>query len=148
MLIVSFEDDREELNRRILATCLHHNIPRCELKGWLFAACPKGLKLLEMRKGDRVVGLLEPALRRAIERRKPDLVILDPFVKLHALGENDNAAMDAVADLLVQLAHEYILRSTARPTPARESPRPVMPTPGAEPVPCVMPVGLTTRSFL
>jgi hypothetical protein len=35
------------------------------------------------------------------------LVILDPFVKLHALGENDNAALDAVADLLMQLAHEY-----------------------------------------
>jgi DNA polymerase I-like protein with 3'-5' exonuclease and polymerase domains len=107
VLLVSFEDDREELNRRILATCLHHGIHRGDLKGWLFAACPKGLKLLEMRKGDRVVGQLEPALRRAIERRKPDLVILDPFVKLHALGENDNAAMDAVADLLVQLAHEY-----------------------------------------
>lgn len=60
-----------------------------------------------MRNGDRAVGRLEPALRRAIERRKPDLVILDPFVKLHGLGENDNAAMDAVADLLVQLAHEY-----------------------------------------
>jgi DNA polymerase I-like protein with 3'-5' exonuclease and polymerase domains len=107
VLIVSFEDDRAELNRRILATCMHHGIPRRDLKGWLFAACPKGLKLLEMHKGDRVVGALEPALRRAIERRKPDLVILDPFVKLHALGENDNAAMDAVADLLVQLAHEY-----------------------------------------
>jgi hypothetical protein len=51
--------------------------------------------------------MLEPALRRTIERRKSDLVILDPFVKLHALGENDNNAMDAVADLLVQLAHEY-----------------------------------------
>jgi RecA-family ATPase len=107
VLIVSFEDDREELNRRILAACLHHSISAEELKGRLFPACPKGLKLLEMKKGDRAVGLLEPALRRAIERRKPDLVILDPFVKLHALGENDNNAMDAVADLLVQLAHEY-----------------------------------------
>jgi hypothetical protein len=32
---------------------------------------------------------------------------LDPFVKLHALEENDNGAMDFVADLLVQLAIEY-----------------------------------------
>jgi hypothetical protein len=105
--MISFEDDRDELNRRILAARLHHGIAASELKGWLFPACPKGLKLLEMRNGDRAVGMLEPALRRAIERRKPDLVILDPFVKLHALGENDNNAMDAVADLLVQLAHEY-----------------------------------------
>jgi hypothetical protein len=107
VLIVSFEDDRDELNRRILAARLHHGISASELKGWLFPACPKGLKLLEMRNGERAVGMLEPALRRAIERRKPDLVILDPFVKLHALGENDNNAMDAVADLLVRIAHEF-----------------------------------------
>jgi RecA-family ATPase len=107
VLMISFEDDRDELNRRILAARLHHGIAASELKTWLFPACPKGLKLLEMRNGDRAVGMLEPALRRAIERRKPDLVILDPFVKLHGLGENDNNAMDAVADLLVQLAHEY-----------------------------------------
>ena len=46
-------------------------------------------------------------MRRAIERRRPDLVVLDPFVKLHGLEENDNSAMDYVADLLTQLAHEY-----------------------------------------
>jgi hypothetical protein len=59
---------------------------------------------------------LEPALRHAIERRRPDLVILDPFVKLHGLEENDNSAMDYVADLLTQLAHEY---NIAVDSPAR-----------------------------
>jgi AAA domain len=107
VLILSFEDDKPELQRRILAACLYHKISRAELKGWLFLACPKGLKLMEMCKGDRVIGKLEPVLRRAIERRRPDLVIFDPFIKLHALEENDNSAMDAVADLLVQLGHEY-----------------------------------------
>jgi hypothetical protein len=28
--------------------------------------------------------------------------MLDPFIKLHALEENDNGAMDFVCDLLVQ----------------------------------------------
>jgi DNA polymerase I-like protein with 3'-5' exonuclease and polymerase domains len=107
VLIISFEDDAEELRRRILAACLHYKISLADVKGWLFPACPKGLKLMEMRDGERATGMLEPALRRAIERRQPDLVILDPFVKLHALEENDNAAMDAVADLLTQLAREY-----------------------------------------
>jgi hypothetical protein len=46
-------------------------------------------------------------LRAAIKRRKPDLLALDPFVKLHSLAENDNTSMDFVADLLVQLADEY-----------------------------------------
>jgi hypothetical protein len=34
---------------------------------------------------------------------------VDPFVKLHALEENDNGAMDFVADLLTKLAIEYNL---------------------------------------
>jgi hypothetical protein len=46
-------------------------------------------------------------LRRAIERRRPDLVILDPFVKLHALVENDNADMDRVCTELVKLAQDH-----------------------------------------
>ena len=107
VLVVSFEDDQEELRRRLLAARLHHNVNADELKGWLFLASPKGLKLVEMRNGNRIVGALEPTLRRAIERRRPDLVVLDPFVKLHGLEENDNSAMDYVADLLTQLAHEY-----------------------------------------
>src|SRR5262249_5461506 len=41
------------------------------------------------------------------ERIKPDIVMLDPFVKLHALEENDNGAMDFVCDLLAQLGIEY-----------------------------------------
>jgi hypothetical protein len=52
----------------------------------------------------RQAGALEKALRDAIDRRQPDPVILDPFVKLHALEENDNAAMDFVCDLLAKLA--------------------------------------------
>jgi hypothetical protein len=34
-------------------------------------------------------------------------VTLDPFIKLHAMEENDNGAMDFVCDLLVKLAIEY-----------------------------------------
>lgn len=107
VLVVSLEDDHDEMRRRILAARLHHNISLDELKGWLFYATPKGLKLAEMKGGSRQIGLLEKRLRAAIERRKPDLIGLDPFVKLHALEENDNGAMDFVADLLVSLGIEY-----------------------------------------
>jgi hypothetical protein len=107
VLILSFEDDRNELKRRVLAARKHYGIRAEDLKGWLFLSCPKGLKLVEMRDGARAVGALGPALRRAIERRRPDLVILDPFVKLHALEENDNSAMDYIVDLLTQIANEY-----------------------------------------
>src|SRR5262245_13190238 len=107
VLVVSLEDDRDELRRRLAAARLHHDIGPDELKGWLFLAAPKGFKLAEIKNGSRQIGILEKMLRQTIERIRPDLVTLDPFIKLHALEENDNGAMDFVCDLLVQLAIEY-----------------------------------------
>jgi hypothetical protein len=107
VLIVSLEDDRDELRRRLKAACIHYNIKPADLKGWLFCAAPKGFKLAEMKNGSRQIGILEKMLRRAIEKWRPDLAGLDPFIKLHAMEENDNGAMDFVCDLLVQLAIEY-----------------------------------------
>jgi hypothetical protein len=107
VLLLSLEDDLDEMRRRIAAVCIHHGIDRGELKGWMFYAAPKGLKLAEMRGRNRQIGQLEKLLRAEIGRIKPDIVMLDPFVKLHALEENDNGAMDFVCDLLAQLAIEY-----------------------------------------
>jgi hypothetical protein len=107
VLIVSLEDDKDELRRRIAAARIYHGIDPDDLKGWLFYATPKGVKLAEMKDRSRQIGVLEKQLRQAIEQYQPDLVTLDPFVKLHALEENDNGAMDFVADLLVQLAIEF-----------------------------------------
>jgi hypothetical protein len=107
VLMLSFEDDQEELQRRILAARLHHGIKAADVKGWLFYSTPKGIKLAEMRNGTRQRGALEQQLRRAINHYRPDLLGLDPFVKLHALEENDNSAMDFVCDLLTTLAMEY-----------------------------------------
>jgi hypothetical protein len=108
VLMVSLEDDQDEMKRRVAAACIHHGVDRADLKGWLFLAAPKGFKLAEVNnKGARQIGILEKMLRKTIEVRKPDLVMLDPFIKLHALEENDNGAMDFVCDLLVQLAIEY-----------------------------------------
>jgi RecA-family ATPase len=107
VLLLSFEDDRDEQRRRIRAACIHHKINHCEIKGWLFCSTPKGFKLVEMQNGSRQAGQLEKVLRAAIERRKPDLIALDPFIKIHGLEENDNAAIDFVCDLLAKMAIEY-----------------------------------------
>jgi AAA domain len=106
VLLLSFEDDLDELHRRIAAALIHHRIDRSEIKEWFFYAAPKGIKLAEMVKGSRQIGQLEKLLREAIARRKADIVGLDPFIKLHALEENDNGAMDFVCDLLTTLAIE------------------------------------------
>ena len=107
VLLISLEDDRDELQRRLEAVLLHYRIDRSELKGWLFCATPKLAKLAQMNGRVRVVGPLEQQLRDAIERRKPDIVSLDPFIKTHALAENDSGDMDFVCDLLAKFAIEF-----------------------------------------
>jgi hypothetical protein len=107
VLLLSFEDGRDELRRRVLAALIHHKVNRDELKGWFYYATPKGIKLAELKNGSRQRGQLEQWLREKIEQLKPDIVCLDPFVKTHALGENDNAAMDYVCNLLATLADDY-----------------------------------------
>jgi hypothetical protein len=107
VLVISLEDDREELRRRLAAICKHHGIDPAELKGWLFCRDLKRVKLATRDKnGERQAGPLEGMLRRAIARTRCDLLILDPFVKLHALAENDNADMDFVCEQLIAIAQD------------------------------------------
>lgn len=106
VLIISLEDDQWEMERRIKAILDYYHINRNELHGWLFCACPKLAKLAENKNNIRVVGPLERQIRDAIDRRMPDLVALDPFVKTHALEENDAGDMDFVCSLLARLAIE------------------------------------------
>ena len=110
VLIVSLEDGAHELQRRLLAARLHHNIDLKDLEGWLFLAAPglDGGRLLETdKKGRLVLGGLADKLSEVIVRRKIDLVSLDPLVKLHAVGENDNTLMDKVASILTGLAIKH-----------------------------------------
>ena len=107
VLILSLEDDRDELRRRVYATMLHYGIKPEDVKGWLFLAAPKGLKLAELRDGSPQVGALEELLRKAISDFRLDLISLDPFVKAHSLEENSNSAIDFVCMLLAKLAIEF-----------------------------------------
>jgi hypothetical protein len=103
VLLISFEDDRAELQRRITAILKHFNIARSELHGWLFCATPRA-KIAELKDRKRIIGPLENQIRDAIIRRQPDVVSLDPYIKLHGLSENDSGDMDFVCNLLAQLA--------------------------------------------
>ena len=75
---------------------MHHGIDPNEFKGWLFCCNLHDVKLAETVNGKRQAGPLDAMLRKAIARYRADFVILDPFVKLHGLNENDNADMDFV----------------------------------------------------
>jgi hypothetical protein len=107
VLIVSLEDDRDELRRRVYAVLRHYNITAAEVRGWLFLSAPKGLRLAEMKDGVPAAGELEGLLRKAIVDREIDVVSLDPFIKSHGLEENSNGAIDYVCTLLAKVAIEY-----------------------------------------
>ena len=107
VLLVSLEDDCDELHRRIKAVLDHYSVDRTELKSWLFCATPRLAKLAQLNGNIRVVGPLERQLRDAIKRSKPDIISLDPFIKIHALEENDSGDMDFVCDLLAKFAIEF-----------------------------------------
>ena len=109
VLYVSLEDDADEMRRRIKACCLHHKIDRAELQDHLFAvALANGPKLAASVRGGTIAsGELGNLLTDIIQRRNIDLVVLDPFIKLHGCDENDNNAIDFVAGMLAELAIRF-----------------------------------------
>jgi hypothetical protein len=107
VLIISLEDDKDELRRRVYAVLRHHKVKPAEVQGRLFLAAPKGLRLAEMKSGAPAAGILESLLRDAITQHGIDMVSLDPFVKSHGLPENDNSAIDFVCTLLAKIAIDY-----------------------------------------
>jgi hypothetical protein len=110
VLIVSLEDDRDELRRRILAVLKHHRIERSEVKGWLFYVTPgaNAGRLLEMDKAGRMVlGQLAATIETIVAARDIDIVSIDPFVKSHSVEENTNSAIDKVVQVLTDLSYKY-----------------------------------------
>jgi hypothetical protein len=110
VLAISLEDDDRELKRRIRAARLYHHVEQDELKGWLFVASPgrSAGKILTIDKNGKLItaGLAE-RIEKVIQERRIDVVSLDPFIKSHAVSENDNNAIDAVVDILTELASKY-----------------------------------------
>jgi hypothetical protein len=109
VLMVSLEDDKDELRRRVQAAMLHHRVKPEDVKGWLFLAAPGsgGAKLATTGVGGHTVGALEIQVVEAIKRHAIDAVCLDPFVKSHSVEENANNAIDFVAGILARIAIEY-----------------------------------------
>jgi hypothetical protein len=110
VLIVSLEDDANELRRRVRAACLHHNVERSELTGWLYLASLRasdGKLMVLDQHGRPVLGALAAKLVRTIENRKIDVVSIDPFIKSHSLEENSNSAIDEVVQLLANMCAQF-----------------------------------------
>lgn len=110
VLIISLEDDADELRRRILALLLHYGIERAELSGWLYLWAPgaKGGKVMTLDdRGRPTRGQLAESIEELIIELSIDIVSVDPFVKTHSLEENSNSAIDEVAQVLTDLSAKH-----------------------------------------
>ena len=107
VLYVALEDDRDEIRRRVWAATKHHEIPRDDLLDCFYLATPMGMKIGELSPDNPrevMPGELERWLRHVIAEKRIDLVVIDPFVKIHTVDENDNGLVDQVLVILARLA--------------------------------------------
>jgi hypothetical protein len=104
----NLEDDRDELARQIVATCLHHVIEEWEYADRLFVN-DAGSSLCTATKSRDGLVINEPvyaALVAEIRSRRIDALIIDPFVSSHRAEENDNGQIDAIAKHWASIARD------------------------------------------
>jgi hypothetical protein len=96
----NLEDPADEIARRIQAVCLHYGIRRSDIEGRLFVSSGRNDPCVIAR-SDRVgTFIVQPLVDRIvaeIKAKRIDVLVIDPFVACHAVAENDNGAIEAVA---------------------------------------------------
>ena len=101
------EDDRHELRRRLAAVMQHWRVTPADLQGRLALNSGSERPLVVARAGkDGVVQRLPDvdAVAEIVRREGIGLLVVDPFVETHAVDENDNAQVKAVAALWREVA--------------------------------------------
>jgi hypothetical protein len=101
------EDPKEELERRVLAICLHYSIDHALVEKNLFLDSGRDTEIIvatQTKTGAKITIPVEDALTAALIDGKFDAFILDPFVSIHRVSENDNMMIDAVAKTFGRIA--------------------------------------------
>ena len=98
--IYNLEDPADELQRRITAAMIHHQINPGALEDRLFMDSGRDRPLctaMQIRTGTVINVPQLDAMTAEVMERKIDVLIIDPFVSSHQVNENDNVAIDLVA---------------------------------------------------
>ena len=107
--ILSLEDDADELDRRIAAFRLVHNIGWDELDGWLHVhgdrARPVCMAKLDPEHGSIVFPDHDEIVASA-RAGSIGAIWVDPFIRSHELDENNNPHMDAAVAAWMRVAEE------------------------------------------
>jgi hypothetical protein len=101
------EDPLDELDRRITAAMVHHNVKPEEITGYLFRNTGRDTPIILATQTRNNVTIAVPVVDAVIEnikRNHIDVLMIDPFVKSHRVNENDNTAIDMVATQWAEIA--------------------------------------------
>lgn len=103
------EDPRDEMERRIMAACLHYNIRPDDIAGRLLLDTGREQELviaIDDKRGVKIQVPIVEAVVEQVKRNRIDVMYIDPFVSTHQVNENDNGAIDKVAKLWAKIADE------------------------------------------
>ncbi len=95
------EDPREELERHIAATMQEYGLTAADVGDRLLADSGRDMPIctaLQVRDGVKIMAPVVSALSKSLADQAVDVLIIDPFIKSHGVSENDNMAIDKVAE--------------------------------------------------
>jgi hypothetical protein len=97
--ICNGEEDQDELDRRVCATCQHYDISQNDLGGRLFVQSVRDnpLRIATLVNNRAVIDqAVLKYMTDFIKGNSIDVFMLDPLVSFHGVTENDNGHMDLV----------------------------------------------------
>jgi hypothetical protein len=98
VLLLNGEEDQDELDRRVAATCAYYGKTRDDLDGRLFAVSCRAKPPRFAITGERGVTQLNQSaldeLESFIMANKIDVFMIDPLISFHRVAENLNEPMD------------------------------------------------------
>ena len=104
--IYNNEDPIDELHRRLAAICINWSIDPRKLESRLFLDSGLERRLI-VTKREHNIAVATPdvdGLISEIQRHGIDLLVVDPFVRVHQVDENDNPAIDMVVQQFSRIA--------------------------------------------
>lgn len=110
--IMNLEDPLEEMERRIAAAMIRHDISGEEIANrlWIHSGRDRRVTMATLAMSEdgtqQVAYPDKDAITKAAREHGIGVIIVDPFVKSHTLEENSNPHMDAVATAWAEVAND------------------------------------------
>lgn len=107
---LNLEDDEDELDRRIAAFRLVHDVAWNEIEDWFFAhqgsERPVCMAKVDEEDGSTIVFPDRDEIIAGARASEVGAIWVDPFIKSHKLDENSNPQMDAALTAWTEVAQE------------------------------------------